>query len=129
LSRPLGESRFRFDASLYALRYPEASIFDQSVVQIGSPYEWSLGSWHGEALPQLSWTTIDGDVLDRRLALGVTAAREIAPATTLEFRYFHDEIDEGESRYAFFAGDRDALEVRLDRRGARGRLTLSHGIE
>ena len=129
LSRPIGESGFRFDASMYALQYPDASMFDQSVLQIGSPYEWTFGSWRGEAVPQMSWTTIAGDVLDRRVAFGMTAEREIAPETTLEFRYFHDEIREGDSQYEFFAGDRDALEVRLDRRGERGRITLSHAVE
>jgi tetratricopeptide (TPR) repeat protein len=128
-SRPVAASAFRFDANVYSIQYPEASIFDQSVLHISTPYEWTLGSWRGEAGPQLGWTTIDGDVLDRRVGLGVRASRAIAPGMRVEFRYIHDDVDEGDPEYAFFAGERALLEVRLDRHGERGRLTLGRGIE
>lgn len=128
-SRPLAASAFRFDASIYAIRYPEAPMFDQSVLHVASPYEWTIGRWRGEAGPHLGWTTIDGDVLDRRIGLGVRASRAIAPGVSVELRYVHDEVGQGDAEYAFFAGERALVEARLHRRGERGRLTFARAIE
>lgn len=129
ISDPLADSGFRFDGSVYALHYPEAETFDQNVLQVGFPYEWSIGAWRGEAGPQLGWTTFDGDVLDRRVAIDARASRDVGPGSTVELRFAHQEIGEGDSLYEFFAGDRTVLEVRLHLRGQHGRLTLSHGVE
>ncbi|HEX6992582.1 MAG TPA: tetratricopeptide repeat protein [Gammaproteobacteria bacterium] len=128
-SGQLADSGFRFEGSLYALHYPEASMFDQNVLQVGFPYEWRLGRWRGDVGPQLGSTTFDGDVLDRRVAIDARASRDIGPGSTVELRFAHHEIGEGDSSYEFFAGDRTVLEVRLHRRGQHGRLTLSHAVE
>lgn len=129
LSRPVGEFGVRVDGSAYVLRYPEASMFDQDMVRIEVPYEWTSGGWRVEAGPQLAWTTLDGGLLDRRLGVAARVSRDIGQRSALELRYARDEIHEGDSRYAFFAGDRRILEARLERRGALGRLTLSHAVE
>src|SRR5690606_4731507 len=129
MSRPIAESGIRIDGSVYALRYAEASMFDQAMIQIGVPYAWTNGTWRAEAGPQLGWTTLDGRLLDRRLAIAARVSRDIGQRSAIELRLAHDEIDEGDSRYAFFAGDRDVLELRLERRGERGTLRLMHAVE
>jgi hypothetical protein len=132
VSTPLGSSDtagFRFDGNFYMLRYPEASMFDQTVIYAGAPYAWAKEAWYGEVGPHVSMTTIDADVLDQRLGLGAMVSRQIVPGTSVGLRYVHEEVEKGDAIYAFFAGARDFIELRVDRRGERGRLTLAYGHE
>jgi hypothetical protein len=130
VSGPLSaESGFRFDGSAYAVRYPDASIFDQTVLRLGTVYEWRWGSWRAEAGPHISHSTLDGDTFERRIGAGVRFRRGISSRTTLGFRYVHDEIEEGEERFVAFEGSRDWLEVRLDHNVAHGRLTAAYAFE
>ncbi len=129
VSGPLAESGVRFDGNLYVLRYHEARMFDQAVLQLGLAYGFDIGGWDGEIRPQLSWSSLDKDLLDRRVGIGAQVSRQLMSGTTVGFRYVHDEVGQGDARYAVLKGDRDSLEVRVDRHGERGTLTLSHRIE
>jgi tetratricopeptide (TPR) repeat protein len=123
------ELGIRFDGSVYAVRYADASIFDQSVIRVGAAYEWRWGAWQAEAGPHASYTTLDGDSFEQRLGVGLRFSRNIAPQTALGVRLVHDEIDEGKARFAAFAGTRDWLELRVDHDIADGRLTLAYARE
>lgn len=130
ISGPLAANRpFRFDGSVYAVRYADASIFDQSVMQANGAYEWRVGEWQAEAGPHVSFTTLDGDSFDRRLGVGLRLRRSIAAQTTLGLRFVHDEIEEGGERFAAFQGSREWLELRLDHDVSYGRVTLGYARE
>ncbi|MBN1237492.1 MAG: tetratricopeptide repeat protein [Gammaproteobacteria bacterium] len=130
VSGPLSsDGGFRFDGSVYAVRYADASIFDQSVLRAAAAYEWDWGSWGAEAGPYISYTTLDGDAFEQRIGVGVRLERSLSAQTTLGVRVLHDEIDEGEARFAAFGGSRNWLELRVDQDMADGRLTLSYARE
>lgn len=130
LAAPLSSTNgFRIDGSFFAIRYPEASIFDQTVMRVGALYRWELGSWRAEAGPHFSSSTLDGDAFERRAGLDLKLQRNVGLRAALGVRYVHDEVGEGEERFAFIEGSRDWLELRLDRRGTRGHMTLSYAIE
>lgn len=123
------EPGFRLDASLYSVRYADASIFDQTLLRLGAAYDWRWGAWHGEAGPHVNYTTLDGDAFEQRVGVGVGFRRAVGPQSVLRLRYVHDEITEGEDRFAYLDGSREWFEARVDRRGAHGRLTLAYAYE
>ena len=120
---------FRFDGSVYAIRYPDASIFDQNVLRLGALYEWRWGKWRAEAGPHISHSTLDGETFERRLGAGVRFRRDIGSGTAVGFRYVREEIDNGGDRFEAFEGSRDRLEARLDHKVAHGRLTAAYVLE
>lgn len=120
---------FRFDGSLYAIRYQDAPFYDQDYLRTGFVYQWRWGRWLAEAGPHMSRSTLDGDGYERRLGGGFRVRRELAPRLYLGARYVHDEIDAVDDRFSFVEGSRDWLELRLDRRRATGRLVLAYTLE
>lgn len=120
---------FRYDASLYAVSYQDASFFDQKFLSLSLSYQWRWGQWLAEVGPHLSYSTLDGDGYEDRAGAEFRARRELAGLGTVGVRYALDDISEGAARFAFVDGSRDFLELRYDRRNDQGRVTLRYALE
>jgi tetratricopeptide (TPR) repeat protein len=130
ISGPLSQAPgFRFDGSLYSVRYQDASFYDQDYLRLGAVYRWQWGDWLAEAGPQLSLSTLDGDGYEERGGLAFRVKRNITSELAFKVRYTHDEVDAGDARFAFVEGPRDWLELSLDRGDADNRLTFSYALE
>ncbi len=130
ISGPLSAAPgFRFDGSLYSVRYQDASFYDQSYLRVGGVYRWQWGNWLAEAGPHLSFSTLDGDGYEQRSGVAVRVRRNINSRMAFKAHFSHDEVDEGDARFAFVEGSREWLELSLDRRDARNRLTFSYAVE
>jgi len=130
LSGPIGRSRgLRFDGSLYTIRYQDAPFFDQDVLQIGLHYQWRFGRWQAEAGPHLSFSTLDGDGYENRSGAELRLRRALGLRSLFGARLVHDEIGEGDARFAFVEGSRDWLELRFEQQHERGRLAFSYAVE
>lgn len=130
LSGPLSAiPGFRFDGSLYAIRYADASFYDQNFVRFGVVYQWRWGRWLAEGGPQLSFSTLDGDSYEQRTGAGLRFRRDISPELSFAARYIHDQVDSGAARFEFVEGSRNWYELRLDHNKARGRMTFTYSLE
>ena len=130
VSGPLSsEPGLRFDGSFYAVRYPDASFFDQDFLGLALAYQWRAGRWLAEVGPHLSDSTLDGDGYEQRTGIGVRARRSITSKTTFGIRYSHDDVNSGAARFAYVEGSRDWLELRVDHRSEQSRLTARYSVE
>lgn len=130
LSGPRGTpSGLRFDGSVYAVRYSDASEFDQSTLHLGGVYAWTAGTWRLEAGPAVNYSTLDGQGFEQRVGIGIRLSRPLSAATTVTFLADHDEVDNVESQFAYVAGTRQQLGVSIDRRNGAGRLSLGYDLE
>lgn len=120
---------WRFDGSAYAVRYGDASEYDQTAVRAAGLYAWSLRDWRVEAGPQLSYSTLDGDGFEQRVGVGARLRRPLSRLSSIAVRVELDRVDEGNARFAYLAGSRQRLELTWDRRLASGRLTLGYDLE
>jgi hypothetical protein len=111
------------------VRYPDASIFDQSALRLGTAYVWRWGAWQAEAGPHISYSTLDGDIFEQRFGVGARFRRQLGPQSSLGIRFIHEAVEDGEERFAAFKGDRDWLEVRVDRSLSTGQLSAAYAFE
>ncbi len=130
VSGPLSQAPgFRFDGSVYAVRYQDASFYNQTYARAAGVYRWQWGDWLAEAGPQLSLSTLDGDGYEERVGAGVRVRRDLSSQTAFRVHFTHDEVSEGDARFAFVDGSRDWLEVSVDRRAAQNRMIFSYALE
>lgn len=123
------ESGFRFDGSLYSIRYGDASFFNQNYLRAGIVYQWRWSGWLAEAGPHISRSTLDGSGYERRLGGGLRVRHELTPRLYFGARYIHDKVDAVGDRFSFVEGSRDWLELRLDRSLAAGRFGVAYSVE
>jgi hypothetical protein len=130
VSGPLStQPGLRFDGSLYAIRYTDASFYDQNFLRLGLVYQWRWGQWQAEGGPELSYSTLDGDSYEKRTGAGLRFRREISPELSFGARYIRDRVDAGAARFDFVEGSRDWIELRVDRQQERGRMTFRYSLE
>jgi tetratricopeptide (TPR) repeat protein len=120
---------FRFDGSIFAVRYPTASMFDQTMFSIGAAYQAEWGTWRTEFGPYAAYSTLDGDSFEERVGIAVRLRRNLGANAALRIGFTHDDVSEGDGRFAAFAGARDWLELRFDRQFAAGRVSLAYAME
>lgn len=120
---------FRLDASLYSVRYRDASFYDQNYLRLGMLYRWRWGNWLAETGPQFSYSTLDGDAYEERGGIAFRASRNINTRLTFRAQLSHDDVNAGDPRFDFVEGSREWLELSFDRHSARDRLTYSYAVE
>jgi tetratricopeptide (TPR) repeat protein len=120
---------FRFDGSVYAVDYSDVDGFDQTAARLGGAYQWRAGDWRMEAESHFNYTTLDGNAFEQRLGAGVRLRRPLSEATVIGISLVHDEVDAGESQFAFIEGAREQFGLSWDRYGASARLTLAYRYE
>jgi len=103
---------FRFDASAYAVAYPDADDFDQSEFRLGGLYAWRPGDWRLETSLHYVYGTLGGSGFEREIALGARAVRYVGDDGALDLHYRYDDIDEDDPLFAGIAGSRQRLDLR-----------------
>lgn len=120
---------FRFDGSLYAVNYDDASEYDQTALRLGAFYHWRRDDWQYEIGPYMNRSTLGGDGFEQRLGASVMLRRLVGSSSRVGLRLAHDEVDEISSRFAFVSGSREQLTFSWDRFGSNGRLTFEYQLE
>ncbi|MDH3846345.1 MAG: outer membrane beta-barrel protein, partial [Gammaproteobacteria bacterium] len=113
---------FMFDASAYAVAYPDADDFDQSEFRLGGLYTWRPGDWRLEGSAHYVYGTLGGSGFEREIALGARAVRYLGDNAALDFQYRYDDIDEDDPLFAGIAGTRQRADLRY--RWYRGNQTV-----
>ena len=103
---------FMFDASAYAVAYPDADDFDQSEFRVGGLYTWRPGDWRLETSAHFVYGTLGGSGFEREVALGVRAVRYVGEDGALDLHYRYDDIDEDDPLFAGIAGSRQRFDLR-----------------
>ena len=95
---------FRFEGSLYAVRYFDADEFDQNEINAGGLYEWRPNAWRIQLGANLAAGWLGGDPFDRRIGLNFNAYRYLGENASVGIAWFYDDIREGDGLYAGIAG-------------------------
>ena len=95
---------FRFEGSLYAVRYFDADEFDQNEINAGGLYEWRPNAWRIQLGASLAAGWLGGDPFDRRIGLNFNAYRYLGENASVGIAWFYDDIREGDGLYAGIAG-------------------------
>lgn len=114
------------DASLYAVRYPDVSGFDQDVARIEVLWPVTAGDWRIDLGPRYSHSTLDGDGYERRVGLAADARRLLGAGRFLRIRVVHEEIGELDPDFNFIAGSHQVAAVRYAQELDTARLSLQY---
>ncbi len=117
---------WQLSTNLYLIDFEDAPVYDQRIFQLGAAYESAVGDWFVSAGPRIARSDIGGDGFERSAGAAASAARPIASATRIAFVLSYDSADELDDRFAYIAGNRRSLGLRLDRALSRARLILEY---
>lgn len=120
---------FRFDGSLYAVNYDDASEYNQTALRFGAFYHWRRNDWQYEIGPYVNRSTLDGEGFEQRLGASLLLRRLVGSNGRVGFRLAHDKVDEISSQFAFVSGSREQLTFSWDKFGSSGRVTLEYQLE
>lgn len=115
----------RFDISGYAVRYPDASEYDQNLARAGSAWRFRPGPWQLEPGVFLSYSMLGSEGFERRIGLMLDMRRDLGPRTTVALRATAEQVDELDDVYAYLAGTRQQVRAALEHRLEEGLLSVS----
>lgn len=115
---------WRFEGSVYGVRYFDADDFDQDEISAGAVYEWRPGSWRVVAGPYAGAGWLGGDAFDRRIGLGVQGYRSLGDNGSVNLAYYYDDISEGDDIFDGINGERHSIVARLRWYSTDGRRLL-----
>jgi tetratricopeptide (TPR) repeat protein len=117
LTRDFGARPLRFDATGYAVSYPEVRDFDQTAVRLSFVAEQRLGAWTLVVGPTLGWSTFDGDGFEELVGADLRLRRSLGSQLLFEARALYDDSSAGSERFAYLEGSRRLLRVSLQHTG------------
>lgn len=103
---------FRFEGSLYAIRYFDADDFDQNEINVGGLYDWRPNEWRVQAGVNAAAGWLGGDPFDRRLGFSINASRYLGDNASVGLAWYYDDISEGDDVFAGIAGSRSHIIAR-----------------
>lgn len=115
---------FRFEGSLYGVRYFDADEFDQNELSAGVLYEWRPGDWRIEAGAYAGAGWLGGDAFDRRFGVGLEGYRHVGSSGSVGIGYYYDDVSEGDDIFAGIQGKRQYLVARYRWYSSDGRRLL-----
>jgi hypothetical protein len=115
---------FRFEGSLYGVKYFDADEFDQNEISAGVLYEWRPGDWRIEAgvYGRAGW--LGGDAFDRKIGVGIEGYRYLGDSSTLGLAWYYDDVSEGDDVFAGLSGKRQFVVARYRWFSSDGRRLL-----
>jgi tetratricopeptide (TPR) repeat protein len=128
LTRNFGSRPLRFDASGYAVSYPEVRDFDQTAVRLALSTEQRIGTWLLFVGPTLGRSTFDGDGFEELIGADLRLRRGLSADFTFETRALYDDIGAGDPRFAYLEGSRSLLRLSIEHAGT-GRLRAGYEME
>lgn len=128
---PIGEhGPWRLDVSGYLVDYRDAEDFEQANFYLGARYHWRGARSGVLAGPQISVTTLAGDVYEQTLGAGIEWRRTLgAGHASFATALTRDEIEDAEPRFSYVRGQRTRLRLLFDTGLGGGRFLLDAGLE
>ncbi len=123
-----GPRPMRFDASAYAVRYPEVGYYDQTAVRLALEAEQRLGQWTLIAGPTLGRSTLDGEAYEERIGADLRARRRVGMDFIFEARAVYDDADAAAASFAYLDGSRRLLRLSMQHTGA-VRIRAAYDLE
>ena len=115
---------WRFEGSVYGIRYFDDDDFNQDEISGGAVYEWRLSDWRVKAGAYVGAGWLGGDSFDRRIGLGVEGYRSLGDSASATLAYYYDDISEGDDIFDGISGDRHHLVARYRWYSSDGRRLL-----
>ncbi|MCH7831057.1 MAG: MtrB/PioB family outer membrane beta-barrel protein [Proteobacteria bacterium] len=106
-----GESGFRVDAGIYAIRNFDADEFDQTEIFGGVMYDWRPGDWRLQFGTRLSTGALGGDAFDRKAGVNLRVIRYLGNNASLSLGYRYDDVQDVNVAFAGIAGTRQQIQV------------------
>ena len=103
---------FRFDASLYAVRYFDLDEFDQNAIRVGVIFDHYYGQWRTRAGVHAGYGTLGGDGFDETGSLTIRFDRRLTQSSSFGIRYRYDDISAAESLFSGIEGSRQRIDAR-----------------
>ena len=126
VARPFSDQPggWRFEGSVYGIRYFDADEFDQNEIRADAVYEWRPGDWRVVAGAHIGAGWLGGDALDHRIGLGVQGSRSLGVNGSVNLAYNFDDISEGDDMFDGISGERHSIAARYRWYSADGRRLL-----
>jgi hypothetical protein len=128
LSRDFRPRPLRFDASAYAVHYPDVGDFDQTALRLSLEAEQRLGEWTLLVGPTLGRSTLNGDAFEELIGADLRLRRSFGMGFVFEARAIYDDIGAGDSRFAYLEGWHRQLRLSVQHTG-KGRVRAGYDVE
>jgi tetratricopeptide (TPR) repeat protein len=128
LTRDFGAKPLRFDASAYAVHYPEVGDFDQTAVRLALEAEQRIGQWTLLVGPTLGRSTLDGEGFEELVGADLRMRRALGNGFIFEARALYDDTNAADPRFAYLDGSRRLLRLSMQHTGA-ARFRAGYDVE
>jgi hypothetical protein len=128
LTRDFGTRPLRFDASGYAVHYPDVGDFDQTAFRMSLEAEQHLGFWTLLVAPTLGRSTLNGDGYEELIGADMRLRRGFGAGFLFEVRALYDDASAADSRFAYLEGAHRQLRLSVQHTGA-GRIRFGYDVE
>ncbi|HVJ29328.1 MAG TPA: tetratricopeptide repeat protein [Gammaproteobacteria bacterium] len=128
LTRDFGARPLRFDASGYAVHYPDVGDFDQTALRLSLQAEQRLGRWTLLVGPTLGRSTLNGDGFEEIIGADMRLRRAFGVGFVFEARAVYDDTNAADSRFAYLDGSHGLLRLSVQHTGA-GRVRFGYDVE
>ena len=128
LTRDFGSRPLRFDASGYAVHYPDVGDFDQTALRLSLEAEQHLGSWTLLVGPTLGRSTLNGDGYEELIGAEMRLRHGFGAGFLFELRAVYDDASAADSRFAYLEGAHRELRLSVQHAGA-GRIRFGYDVQ
>jgi tetratricopeptide (TPR) repeat protein len=113
LTRDFGATPLLFDASAYAVHYPEVGDFDQTAVRLSLAAQLRLADWTLVVGPTLGRSTLNGEGYEELVGADMRLRRRLGARFEFEARAFYDAADAASARFGYLDGSRSRLRLAI----------------
>jgi len=128
LTRDFGARPLVFDASAYAVHYPDVGNFDQTAVRLSLAAQLRFAEWRLDVGPTLGRSTLDGDGYEEVVGADARLRRRFGTGFEFETRAFYDAADAADTRFAYLDGSRSQLRLAIQHFGV-ARIRGGYDVE
>jgi tetratricopeptide (TPR) repeat protein len=128
LTRDFGTRPLRFDASGYAVHYPDVGDFDQTALRLSLQAEQRLGEWTLLVGPTLGRSTLNGDGFEELIGADLRLRRGFGAGFVFEARAVYDDTSAADARFAYLDGSHSLLRLSVQHTGA-ARVRFGYDVE
>ena len=105
----------RLDVSAYVLKYNDLPHYDLGFMRIGGSLSRTAGTWSLEPGVHAAFFELGGKPLYRTLSFEMNGQHRLDRQTRLKLDYLFERVTESDSTYAYLAGSRQRVRVRMIR--------------
>ncbi|HET7607171.1 MAG TPA: tetratricopeptide repeat protein [Gammaproteobacteria bacterium] len=128
VTRDFGSRPLRFDASGYAVHYPDVGDFDQTALRLSLEGELSFGRWSLFVGPTLGRTTLNGEGFEELAGADMRLRRGFGDGFVFEARAVYDDTSAADSQFAYLDGWHRLLRLSVQHTGT-ARVRAAYDVE